>query len=91
MGQRTLDDSTLVNFIQHFSDILLANDDFEFPDLLGAAYEYPVTMVLDLLGSGMTAQDLLTDYSDLDSDDIEACLQFAAKLSDVKSLARTTG
>jgi len=40
IGQRTLDDSTLVEFIQHFNDLPLGNDDFEFPDLLGAAYEY---------------------------------------------------
>ena len=52
---------------------------------------YPVTMILDLLGSGMTASEVLADYADLEADDIQACLQFAAKLSDVKSLARTTG
>ncbi len=52
---------------------------------------YPVTMILDLLGSGMTAQDILVDYPDLEADDIQACMQFAARLSDVKSLARTTG
>jgi type I restriction enzyme M protein len=50
VGQRTLDDSTLVNFIQHFSDILLANDDFEFPDLLGAAYEYLIKYFADSAG-----------------------------------------
>ena len=52
---------------------------------------YLVTMILDLLGSGMTAQDILVDYPDLEADDIQACMQFAARLSDVKSLARTTG
>ncbi len=50
VGQRTLDDSTLVNFIQHFADILLANDDFEFPDLLGAAYEYLIKYFADSAG-----------------------------------------
>jgi type I restriction enzyme M protein len=39
VGQRTMDDSTLVEFIQHFNSIPLSNDDFEFPDLFGAAYE----------------------------------------------------
>jgi hypothetical protein len=38
VGQRSMDDDTLVAFIQHFNDISLSNDDFEFPDLLGAAY-----------------------------------------------------
>ena len=50
VGQRTLDDGTLVNFIQHFSDILLGNDDFEFPDLLGAAYEYLIKYFADSAG-----------------------------------------
>ena len=50
VGQRTLDDSTLVNFIQHFSEILLANDDFEFPDLRGAAYEYLIKYFADSAG-----------------------------------------
>ncbi len=51
---------------------------------------YPVTMILDLLGSGMSSQEILADYADLKAADIQACLQFAARLSDVKSLARAT-
>ncbi len=47
VGQRTLDDSTLVEFIQHFDQIPLSNDDFEFPDLLGAAYEYLIKYFAD--------------------------------------------
>lgn len=50
IGQRTLDDGTLVEFIQHFSDIPLANGDFEFPDLLGAAYEYLIKYFADSAG-----------------------------------------
>lgn len=50
VGQRTLDDSTLVEFIQHFSDIPLGNSDFEFPDLLGAAYEYLIKYFADSAG-----------------------------------------
>jgi Type I restriction-modification system methyltransferase subunit len=40
IGQRTLDDDTLANFIQNFEAIPLRDENFEFPDLLGAAYEY---------------------------------------------------
>ena len=40
IGQRTLDDDTLSNFIQNFEKIPLRDENFEFPDLLGAAYEY---------------------------------------------------
>jgi type I restriction enzyme M protein len=50
VGQRTLDDSTLIEFIQHFSEIPLGNDDFEFPDLLGAAYEYLIKYFADSAG-----------------------------------------
>src|SRR5208337_2528 len=50
IGQRTLDDSTLVEFIQHFNDLPLGNDDFEFPDLLGAAYEYLIKFFADSAG-----------------------------------------
>ncbi|WP_027722123.1 HsdM family class I SAM-dependent methyltransferase [Maridesulfovibrio zosterae] len=50
VGQRTLDDSTLVDFIQHFGKIALSNDDFEFPDLLGAAYEFLIKHFADSAG-----------------------------------------
>ena len=50
VGQRTMDDTTLVEFIQHFDGIPLHNDDFEFPDLLGAAYEYLIKYFADSAG-----------------------------------------
>jgi hypothetical protein len=50
VGQRTMDDSTLVEFIQHFNEIPLSNGDFEFPDLLGAAYEYLIKYFADSAG-----------------------------------------
>lgn len=50
VGQRTMDDSTLVEFIQHFDAIPLSNEDFEFPDLLGAAYEYLIKYFADSAG-----------------------------------------
>ena len=58
IGQRTLDDSTLVEFIQHFSDIPLGNDDFEFPDLLGSAYEYLIKYFAD--GAGKKGGEFYT-------------------------------
>ena len=50
IGQRTLDDDTLVNFIQNFEKIPLRDEDFEFPDLLGAAYEYLIKYFADSAG-----------------------------------------
>jgi uncharacterized protein (DUF433 family) len=49
---------------------------------------YPVEMILELLGSGMTIEEILNDYSDLERDDILACLNYASKLSQVKSINR---
>jgi type I restriction enzyme M protein len=47
IGQHTLDDDTLVDFIQNFDRIPLRDDDFEFPDLLGAAYEWLIKYFAD--------------------------------------------
>ncbi len=48
---------------------------------------YPVENILELLASGMTTSEILKDYEDLEADDIYACLEFAAKLSKVKSVS----
>lgn len=45
-----MDDTTLTAFIQHFNDIPLSNEDFEFPDLLGAVYEYLIKFFADSSG-----------------------------------------
>ena len=50
IGQRTLDDDTLANFIQNFEKIPLRDENFEFPDLLGAAYEYLIKYFADSAG-----------------------------------------
>jgi len=50
VGGSAMDDSTLVDFIQHFDAIPLRNEDFEFPDLLGAAYEYLIKYFADSAG-----------------------------------------
>lgn len=46
---------------------------------------YPVEMILELLSSGMTTEEILEDYSDLEKDDILASLLYASKLTEVKS------
>lgn len=50
IGQRTLDDDTLADFIQNFEKIPLKDEDFEFPDLLGAAYEWLIKYFADSAG-----------------------------------------
>jgi type I restriction enzyme M protein len=50
IGQRTLDDDTLSNFLLNFEKIPLKDSDFEFPDLLGAAYEWLIKYFADSAG-----------------------------------------
>ena len=50
IGQRTLDDDTLADFVQNFDRIPLRDEDFEFPDLLGAAYEWLIKFFADSAG-----------------------------------------
>lgn len=47
---------------------------------------YPVEVILELLSSGMTIEEILTDYEDLERADILASLAFATRLSQVKRL-----
>lgn len=50
---------------------------------------YPVEMILELLSSGMTPEEILADYEDLEREDIFAALAFAARLSRVKRVELT--
>ena len=47
---------------------------------------YPVETILELLSAGMTIEEILADYDDLERQDILAVLAFAARLSQVKRL-----
>jgi uncharacterized protein (DUF433 family) len=47
---------------------------------------YPIEFILELLSSGMTHDEILADYEDLEIEDIYAVLLFAARLSQVKSI-----
>src|SRR5205814_1427683 len=50
VGQSTLPDKKLRDLVMHFSEVRLRNEDFEFPDLLGAAYEYLIRDFADSAG-----------------------------------------
>jgi type I restriction enzyme M protein len=50
VGQSSITDKKLRELIVHFSKYRLRNEDFEFPDLLGAAYEYLVGEFADSAG-----------------------------------------
>lgn len=47
---------------------------------------YPVENMLELMASGMTIDELLRDYPDLEREDFLACIQYATKLVQSKRI-----
>jgi uncharacterized protein (DUF433 family) len=47
---------------------------------------YPVETLLELLSSGMTIDDILADYEDLEREDLLAALAYAARLAQTRRL-----
>jgi len=50
IGKNTMSDDKLADFIQNFEKIPLRDEEFEFPDLLGAAYEWLIKYFADSAG-----------------------------------------
>ena len=48
---------------------------------------YSVEWLLETLSSGMTTDEILSDYEDLQKEDIQAVLLYAARLSQVKRMS----
>ncbi len=49
---------------------------------------YPVEHILEFLASGMSNDEILSDFEDLELEDLQACLLFAAELSKVKTISK---
>lgn len=47
---------------------------------------YPVETILELLSSGMTPEEILADYEDLEREDILAALTFATRITQIKRI-----
>ena len=47
---------------------------------------YPVENILEWLSSGMSVDEILADYEDLEREDIMAALEFASRLVKVKRI-----
>lgn len=47
---------------------------------------YPVETMLELMSAGMTLDEILADYEDLEREDLLAVLAFATRLSQVKRM-----
>jgi uncharacterized protein (DUF433 family) len=50
---------------------------------------YPVESVLEWLSAGMSTEDILADYPDLEREDVLAALLYATRLTQVKRVYRT--
>lgn len=47
---------------------------------------YPVEFILELLSSGMTIDEILQDYADLEREDVLAALTFATRLTQIQRM-----
>lgn len=45
---------------------------------------YPVEFVLEVLSSGMSHEEILADYPDLEREDLRAAIAWAARLAQMK-------
>lgn len=70
---------TLLQRITHNSEICHGK-----PCIRGL--RYPVEFVLELLSSGMTIDEILANYDDLEREDILAARFFVVRISQVKSI-----
>jgi uncharacterized protein (DUF433 family) len=48
---------------------------------------YPVENLLELLSSGMTHEEILSDYEDLQNEDLLAALAWATRLAQIKRMS----
>ena len=48
----------------------------------------PVSVILKLLAGGMTQDQVLSDYPDLEREDIAQCIEYAAMLADESVLGK---
>lgn len=52
---------------------------------------YPVESLLELMSGGMTIDEILADYEDLEREDLLAVLAYATRLSQVKRTEPISG
>jgi uncharacterized protein (DUF433 family) len=63
------------------------NPDMAFGKPTIRGLRYSVEWLLETLSSGMTTEEILADYEDLQQEDILAVLLYAARLSQVKRMS----
>lgn len=79
-GDETMTNQELLNRIT-----INPNMAFGKPTIRGLRYS--VEWLLETLSSGMTNDEILADYKDLEPADIQAVLLYAARLSQIKRMS----
>ena len=74
--------------MENFNKIITIDKDICHGKPTIRGLRYPVEMILELLSSGMSIEEILEDYEDLTKEDILAALSFASKLVDVKAISK---
>ena len=72
---------------QELLNRITINPNFAFGKPTIRGLRYSVEWLLETLSSGMTIEDILADYKDLQREDIQAVLLYAARLSQVKRMS----
>ena len=72
--------------MEHLLQRITVNPTMAFGKPTIRGLRYSVEWLLELLSSGMTHDEILADYDDLEREDIYAVLAYAAKLSQVKRM-----
>ena len=72
---------------QELHSRITINPDMAFGKPTIRGLRYSVEWLLETLSSGMTTEEILADYEDLQQEDILAVLLYAARLSQVKRMS----
>lgn len=51
---------------------------------------FTVAQMLELLAGGMTSEEILNDYPYIEKEDIQACLIYAARMVNTRSISPST-
>jgi len=76
------------SFMENYSGRITINPEICHGKPTIRGLRYSVESMLELLASGMTIEELLLDYPDLQREDFLACIHYASKLLNVKSIHR---
>ena len=72
---------------QELLNRIIVNPNMAFGKPTIRGLRYSVEWLLETLSSGMTNEEILADYEDLQQEDIQAVLLYAARLSQVKRMS----